>query len=161
MRELSDLKFPFPTRRVGSGLLVAGLCGGSEGGSDCPNGNFWRKSSHMIIPHYWNPAGRAVSGLPGGPGASPRPGGGAHHVAVRAACRRDRGPGVAGHRSHGRLPRLTPPSGWLSGSAACLANQQPDEVAYGRQANLDLCRDRGVGNGAMNSALQRERHRSQ
>ena len=19
------------------------------------NGNFWRKSSHMIIPHYWNP----------------------------------------------------------------------------------------------------------
>ena len=21
----------------------------------CSNGNFWRKSSHMIIPHYWNP----------------------------------------------------------------------------------------------------------
>ena len=23
--------------------------------SACPNVNFWRKSSHMIIPHYWNP----------------------------------------------------------------------------------------------------------
>ena len=21
----------------------------------CPGGNFWRKSSHMTIPHYWNP----------------------------------------------------------------------------------------------------------
>ena len=26
-----------------------------RGGSACPNGNFWRKSSHMTIPHYWNP----------------------------------------------------------------------------------------------------------
>ena len=23
--------------------------------SICSNGNFWRKSAHMIIPHYWNP----------------------------------------------------------------------------------------------------------
>ena len=23
-------------------------------GSDCPDGNFWRKSSHMTIPQYWN-----------------------------------------------------------------------------------------------------------
>ena len=24
-------------------------------GLPCPDGNFWRKSSHMTIPHYWNP----------------------------------------------------------------------------------------------------------
>ena len=50
------------------------------------------------------PTGRAALGLPGGPGASPRPGGGTHHVAIRAACRGDRGPGVAGQRPHERLP---------------------------------------------------------
>ena len=24
-------------------------------GAHCPKVNFWRKSSHTIIPHYWNP----------------------------------------------------------------------------------------------------------
>ena len=28
---------------------------GLRAGSACPDGNFWRKSSHTIIPHYWNP----------------------------------------------------------------------------------------------------------
>ena len=28
---------------------------GLRAGSACPDVNFWRKSSHMTIPHYWNP----------------------------------------------------------------------------------------------------------
>ena len=37
------------------GLLAPGSRCGWERGSGCPDGNFWRKSSHMTIPHYWNP----------------------------------------------------------------------------------------------------------
>ena len=63
----------------------------------------------MIIPHYWNlPAGRAAPGRPGGPGASPRPCGGADHVVDRSACRRNRGLGMAGHRRDGRHPAGPP-----------------------------------------------------
>ena len=45
--------------------------------------------AHMA--QFTSAAYRAAAGLPGGPGASPRPGGDADHVAGRAARRRDRG----------------------------------------------------------------------
>ena len=107
-----SLKVPISGPMATSGSLAAGSCRGSEGGLACPDVNFWCKSSHMTYSlTTGTPAGRAAPGLPGGPGASPRPGGGAHHVAIRAACRRDRGPGVAGHRRHGRLPAGPPRQG--------------------------------------------------
>ena len=50
-----SLKVPISGPLAGSGALVSDSRCGSERGAACPDGNFWCKSSLMIIPHYWNP----------------------------------------------------------------------------------------------------------
>ena len=49
------LKVPISGASAISGLLVAGSRCGLEGGVRLSYGNFYTKSSHMIIPQYWNP----------------------------------------------------------------------------------------------------------
>ena len=50
-----SIKFPFPACRPAPASWSQVGTVGLRAGSGCPDGNFWRKSSLMIIPHYWNP----------------------------------------------------------------------------------------------------------
>ena len=104
-------KVPISGQLASSGALAHVRAVAGRAGSICSNGNFWCKSSHMPIPHYWNPSRSSGFWMPQRPWASPRPSGGAHYVASRAACRGDRGSGVAGHRPRGRYPAGPPRQG--------------------------------------------------
>ena len=50
-----SIKFPFPACRPAPASWSQVGTVGLRAGSGCPDGNFWRKSSHPVIPHYWNP----------------------------------------------------------------------------------------------------------
>ena len=50
-----SLKVPISGRRAALGVLPGGMLSLAGCRRICPYGNFWRKSSHVTIPHYWNP----------------------------------------------------------------------------------------------------------
>ena len=50
-----SLKVPISGRRAALGVLPGGMLSLAGCRRICPYVNFWRKSSHVVIPHYWNP----------------------------------------------------------------------------------------------------------
>ena len=55
MRDTLSLKVPISGHRAALGVLPGGMLSLADCRIIRLCGNFWRKSSHLTIPYYWNP----------------------------------------------------------------------------------------------------------